>query len=272
MKKYKYSFLSRFNFFISYFFHKIIIFLECQKGTARIYLAELIWTTSQILKKEIYFPNLWKTDYFETKFGKFFIVPDLVSTIAISPAFERADVNYLLKLIRGEIKKKKKILFIDIGANIGLYSVIVGREFRRNRIDIVAFEPGTSYLSSSSLPLLKKNIQANKLTNLKLHQIGIGSIDSKKKNKDGFYTKTLDSVVGINFFKKYDTVFIKLDVDDFVVDALKGIQASVDQGGKIILLVEDFVDKKSIKYLEKNNYEFITKLSDYNSFWQRISE
>lgn len=266
MKKYKFNLVSKCFFYFSYLFYKLILFFECKVGRRRLYLAELIWTLNQFFGLHILLPNILKRDYFETKFGKFYIVPDLVSTIAISPAFERTDVNYLLKLVGKAVKKKKKILFVDIGANIGYYSVIVGKKFKKN-IEIIAFEPSTSYLSLPSYDLLNNNIKLNHIKNIKIFKIGIGSKNTKQKNKAGFSTRTLDSVLGKNYFKKFDEVYIKLDVDDFAIDALKGIKECVNRGKNITLLVEDFVDKKTPDYLEKNSYVFLKKISPYNSFW-----
>jgi len=262
----KYNVLSKIKFYINYVFYRLIIILECKKGFLRIYLAESIWIINQIFKTHYKLPNLFATKYFETIFGKFSIPSDLVSTIEVSPAFEREDINYLIKLISAEVSKKNKILFVDIGANFGLYSVVIGNKFKRKNLDIIAFEPNTTYLNLPTYAYLKQNIKLNNLKKVKVHKIGIGSRNTKTPNKEGFTTRTLDTVLGINFFKKYDVVFIKLDVDDFVVDALKGIQNSVNNIKKTILLVEDFVDKKSIEYLSQN-YDFNKKLSTYNSFW-----
>lgn len=266
---YSFGLISKMRFYASYLWYKLVLFRDVKKGTTRIYVAELIWVINQFFLTKIALPDWFKTDYFVTKFGKFYIEPDLVSTIAISPAFEREDISYLMSLIRKEVVKKKKILFIDIGANIGLYSIIVGNAFK-DKIKTIAFEPGTSYLSTPSYELLKKNIKKNNLTNITLHKIGIGSTNSKNPNKEGFYTKTLSAVIGKDYFRKFDTVFIKLDVDDYVVDALAGIQECVDSGKNTILLIEDFVDRKCIKILQKNHWQFISKRSTYNSFWKLI--
>lgn len=266
---YSFSPISKMRFYMGYLWYKLVLFKDVKKGTARIYFAELIWVINQFFLTKMTLPDWLKTDYFVTTFGKFYIEPDLVSTIAVSPAFEREDISYLLKLMKEAIKQKKHILFIDIGANIGLYSVIVGNTFK-NKVEIIAFEPGTSYLSVPSSDLLKKNIIKNNLKNIKMHKVGIGSTNSTNVNKEGFKTKTLSAVIGRDYFRKFDTVFIKLDVDDYVVDALLGIQECVDSGKNTILLIEDFVDKKCIKILTKNNWQFITKRSTYNSFWKLI--
>ena len=54
--------------------------------------------------------------------------------------------------------KTKKIIFWDIGANIGLYSIYAATKFKE--IEVIAFEPSTS-----NTRVLSRNISLNKLTN-----------------------------------------------------------------------------------------------------------
>ena len=61
--------------------------------------------------------------------------------------------------------KKEKIIFWDIGSNIGLYSIYAALRFKN--IEVVAFEPSTS-----NLRVLSRNISINKLENkIKITQI-----------------------------------------------------------------------------------------------------
>jgi hypothetical protein len=262
-KNFKFTNYSKFIFIIKYIYHKITLFKDVKRGVRKIYLAELIWLVNQIFKIRLSLPNIFNDKYFVTKYGKFYVTNDLISTVTVSPAFERRDIEMLLDLIATKIKNKKNLLFIDIGANFGLYTVIVGNRFKGKNIKIVSFEPNTTYLSSPAFNLLKSNIKLNNIKNVKLYKLGIGS--KKMKIKD-FDIAPLSSVLTKNTIKKYDSIFIKLDVDDYVLDALVGIQDCVDNSKEVILLVEDFVDKNSIKYLDKN-WKFIDKLTSYNSFW-----
>ena len=54
--------------------------------------------------------------------------------------------------------KKEKIIFWDIGSNIGLYSIYAALKFEN--IEVVAFEPSTS-----NLRVLSRNISINNLEN-----------------------------------------------------------------------------------------------------------
>lgn len=267
MSKFKYNLISKIRFYLFYLLYKIVLFRDVKKGLGTIYLAELIWMVNMLLKSNLTLPNNFKKTYLETKYGKFFIHPDLLSTLIISPAFEREDINYLLKKIDSSLSKKKKLLFLDIGAYVGLYSVLIGNRYKKNKnLEIIAFEPGTNYLSEPTLELLKKNIQINNLKNIKIKSIGVGGRSGK--NRGGIKINTLTGILGKNFAKHYDEIYIKLDIDDFVMDGLKGIIDFVNSSNKTHLFIEDFIErKKVINFLKKNNFEFERKLTEYNSFW-----
>jgi len=259
---------SKLRFYLSYIYYKIRIPIDVKKNSSSIFVAEVIWILNNLFKKKYEIPNKFKKEYYETKFGKFNVTPDVISLVTVSPAFERLDTDKLGNLINSELKKNKKVLFIDIGAYFGDYTVRFGNQFKRNKnFRIICFEPGTEYLSVSTLSQLKKNIQLNKLNNIKIFSFGIGS--KIEKNEIGIQTKPLDSVFRKEYLK-YDVVFIKLDIDDFVIDGLKGIQKAVNNFGEVYLLVEDFVKpKETLSYLKKNKYKFMYKLTPYNSFWHK---
>ena len=69
--------------------------------------------------------------------------------------------------------KNKKIIFWDIGSNIGLYSIYAATQIEN--IEVISFEPSTS-----NLRILSRNISINNLENkVKIFQIPLGI----KKNK-----------------------------------------------------------------------------------------
>lgn len=258
---------SKAKFYASYLYFKLRIPFDVKEGRINIIFAEIIWIINNIFKKKIEIPKILRKEYFRTKFGKFYITPDVISMITLSPAFERLDTDKLEKLIGEDLRKRKKVLFIDIGAYFGDYVIRIGNKFRTNKnLDIICFEPGTEYLSSSTLDQLKKNIKINGLEHIKIYEFGIGSRSGK--NKTGIITKPLDST--IKNYSEYDSVFIKLDIDDFVIDGLKGIEKATNNFKNVTLLVEDFVKpRETFKYLESNNYKFIKKLTSYNSYWEK---
>lgn len=262
---------SKLNFYSHYLIFKLLTLYEVKKGKLNIFGAEIIWLFNKITKQNFKLPSTLHTNFIETKFGKFQLTPDLLSFITVSPAFERLDTDNLEKLIESELKKGK-VLFIDIGAYFGDYSVRIGNRFKKNKdLLIYAFEPGTEYLSASTLDQLKKNIKNNKIKNIKIFEIGIGP--DKKANQIGVRTKPLNNFISKSDYEKFDTVIIKLDIDDFVIDGLKAIEDSVAKFRKTYLLVEDFVKpRETLNYLKSHDYKFISKQTPYNSFWMKKND
>lgn len=286
---FEYKISNRISFYCQYLYRKFfLIWLEVKKPKLRLFLLEFFYVLSKFIH---YFDKIclsFDINLVETKFGCFHIRPsNYLDAIIASPSYERPDIDYLLRLIRSLIKNGKKILFLDIGAAFGVYSIATGNEFKRfKNISILAFEP-----EKSCFYLLKENIKENILNNkIKAYNIALGdkndrtvtlysnipisvSSDIKSKNihrlrtqKINITAKTLDSIIPVDF-KSYDTIVIKMDVEGFETNILKGANNLFSSDKEIFLLVEDFVDSKVVHYLEKIKASFITKLTPYNSWW-----
>jgi len=67
----------------------------------------------------------------------------------------------------------KRGVFIDVGANVGKYTVMVGKKLK-NKGKVIAFEP-----EPSNLKALRKNISMNNIKNVKILPLAC----SNKKNK-----------------------------------------------------------------------------------------
>jgi FkbM family methyltransferase len=75
-------------------------------------------------------------------------------------SYEKQDGTLLLSLV------EDGMTFVDVGANIGWYSIHVGKMFPRSKV--IAFEP-----VSKSYAYLKRNIHLNSLSNIQAHQVGL---------------------------------------------------------------------------------------------------
>ncbi len=181
---------------------------------------------------------------------------------------------------------KEKIIFWDVGANIGLYSLYAG--IKHKNIDIVSFEP-----SSSNLRVLSRNISLNKLQDkIKIFQIALtnkenkflymrepnfiegGALNSFGETFDfegkDFTSKMSYKIFGttINYLLKNNILkipnYIKIDVD--------GIEHLILEGGSHFLnnskiksisveINENFKDqyKNTMKIMKENNFELIQK-------------
>ncbi len=85
----------------------------------------------------------------------------LLSKLIFEGNFELNEINFLKKFL------KKEDYFLDIGANIGLFSINASRIIGENG-KIISFEP-----SPVTFSRLKENIELNKFTNVDIRNIGI---------------------------------------------------------------------------------------------------
>tara|TARA_E500000178_G_scaffold205142_1_gene202752 strand:- start:6586 stop:7431 length:846 start_codon:yes stop_codon:yes gene_type:complete len=162
--------------------------------------------------------------------------------------------------------KKKKIIFWDIGSNIGMYSIYAAKIHRD--IDVTAFEPSIKNL----LPLLK-NVLINNLSS-KINII-TNPISNSKKKINFIFEKDLVAGSSLNFFDtkkdnlgrfhknevKYKLLSINIDqmVKEKILLVPSFIKIDVDGNEHLILKGADkTLNNKKIKeiYIEINdNYK-----------------
>lgn len=261
-----------FFFFINYIFNKIT------KKNFLIYLKEFIesnsYTNIKILNTNIKFftPNeitKWRINTFFSK------EPETLDWI-------------------NNFKKKNKIIFWDIGSNIGLYSIYAA--LKHQNIEIISFEPSTS-----NLRVLSRNISINKLENkIKIFQIPLGNKKNKflKMKESAFvegsalhafgesYNYKGEKFLSNNNYKIYGTTinyllsqkilgipdYIKIDVDGTEHEILKGANLYLKNLKIKSLLIELNKNFKkqfntSTKVLSKNNFKLKYQInSTKNSF------
>tara|TARA_B100000941_G_C28492586_1_gene548858 strand:- start:887 stop:1741 length:855 start_codon:yes stop_codon:yes gene_type:complete len=111
--------------------------------------------------------NFQETSYIERKIlstNLKFFVPNEISNWRVKTFFDKEPET--LEWI-DSFHKDKKIIFWDIGANIGLYSIYAA--IRHKNIEIVSFEPSTN-----NLRILSRNISINNLENIvKINQFAL---------------------------------------------------------------------------------------------------
>jgi FkbM family methyltransferase len=280
-RKFSYSFIDKARFYISYFYYRFVrFFIDIKKDRIKLFIKQLILFSNQLLKTKT---DLWKKIYADnipSRYGDFKVRSDTLDFFCVMSFFERQDITYMEKVISNLLEEEKKVLFIDIGADIGTYSVQIGRIFS-NRIKIVSFEP-----CKESYTYLKENLFNNKVEadvfNVALSdEISEGYLnydetlpgnnrllDSQDRLGEKIDIKTMDSVFDSNYFEQqFDTVVIKMDIEGSESKCLKGCNNLLKSGKEIFLLVEDFVDTKIIDDLQNRGFSFITKKTPYNSWW-----
>ena len=190
-----------------------------------------------------------------------------------------------IKFLSEWINKNKPNIFIDIGANFGVYSLRISKLFQI--LKVVAFEPVLTTFNK-----LKMNIKINSLEKrIKTYNLGLSNTNGQKKmvalkrrnyiQSGGFsfnipkrkltneeitqYHKTIKGDKVLKFKKK--KVVVKIDVEGYESKVLLGIKNLLNNN-KILLQIEIFDDnfKKINKLLLEKKFKLINKFnktSDY---------
>lgn len=165
-------------------------------------------------------------------------------------------------------------VFIDIGANVGCYSLIASKIVTETG-KVYAFEPVNSIYNC-----LKKNVELNNLKNIVLEKkaiynkrgvkdlyislsdnMGMSSISTPVSNYiEKVNTITLDEFIRNNKVNKVD--FIKIDIEGAELYALQGMTNTIIQNKPVIIvelnewiLKETGIDMKDIiKLMQKLGY------------------
>ncbi len=286
-KKYHFSIEEKVIFHISYFFYKFATLYEVKSPKWKMFANELYYSAGKIFKTLAKYKLPYPLNNVSTRFGIYTIRPQALDVIWASPAFERRDINYLLKLLTKLTKHNKRILFLDVGADFGAYAITVGNHFRNYpNLYIHAYEP-----FKESYELLKTNIVNNKLE-LKIvaHNFGLldrndhvtlylnlnpndpGSnsvreyVSLEKLSEVKIEVKCLDNT-GLNY-SDFDVIIFKIDVEGVESLVLKGAINCLKSRVEKYILVEDFVNTNIISNLENAGAVFDNKLTSYNSWWK----
>lgn len=144
--------------------------------------------------------------------------------------------------------------FIDIGAHMGTYSIIISPYCKQ----VYSFEP-----QSSTFECLNRGINANKITNIITHNVGIGSKEEilflSHVSEDGGGSSLLDNISDMTGLKtlsqeavdvfpldSYDINninLIKIDVEGFELEVLKGAVKTLERNNYPPILFEAWPNK-----------------------------
>ena len=192
--------------------------------------------------------------------------------------YENKQIEYLIRNVKGSNFK----YFIDVGANSGLYSLIINNNFKN--IKIKSFEP-----VKKSIKKFLVNLKLNpKLKNIKIYKFGLSNKNSRLLMKSqvrdnyvqtggfGVVTKK-DKLDNLNIekllFKKGDDVLkiknkkviLKIDTEGHEDFVLKGLKKFL-KNNKIFLQIEIYDNhfKNINKFLKKFKFYKINSLSSDN--------
>ena len=183
-----------------------------------------------VFKKEKIYPFLENTKFYAKK-GLSGIIPNIYFGL-----HEVEEMSFLLHYLT------KKDTFLDIGANVGAFTILASGE---KKCRSIAVEP-----IPDTFHYLKKNIELNNIQDLVLlHNVGLGNrnetlhftndkdsmnhvVDKNCKNSIEVRVKTLDSLITepINF--------IKLDVEGFEKFVLDGAKETLSNPKLNVIQIE----------------------------------
>lgn len=147
---------------------------------------------------------------------------------------------------------------LDIGANIGNHALYYSKLFSQ----VIAFEPNPIVYK-----LLQASILRNRITNIRLCTVGLGPIKEKKnlsiydenlgksslvhETDDGHaeFDIEIEIDVGDDLIKEINIgqsriSFIKIDVEGFEADALKGLRSTILKHHPVICIELNFLSDK----------------------------
>jgi len=180
----------------------------------------------------------------------------------ITGRYEKNELDWLVSRIRDLIPKK--ILFLDVGANVGIYSLVASMEIKNFGV-VKAFEP-----TSENLEVLKKNISLNldSIGDIEILDVALGNFEGVARLKIEKFkglnyltdqiegtrqveVKTLDSFCLQNKYRD-SQVILKIDVEGFENQVILGAFELIEEcNPDLILEVLPWASNLSDEVLDK---------------------
>lgn len=269
--------INKIKFYLDYLYRKLFcLWYEVKKPKLKFFIFEMIYSFMKVIDRKYMFTSPFNIDYVQTKFGNFIVRPKTTDLVVVSPAYERRDLDKLIEIIDYQLKQNKKVLFIDVDSNIGSYSIAIGNAYKNiDTLHIMSIEA-----AKENFDLLKKNVSLNKLDN-KITLINAALADSPDKTINFSFNKKVPGCSGISFINdrdfiieqvktttldlliqnqyNFDVYIIKIDVEGYETEILKGSESLLNSEKEIYLLVEDFIKSESIDFIKKYGFIFVTK-------------
>lgn len=287
------SWKTRLQIYLGYFWGKLSVLTEVKSPLAELLCYEFLYTFANLVRSifsGFSYRPLWKFKncLIVTTWGKFQVRPGSQDAALISPAFERPDFLWVVQTIDELIRQGRQICFLDIGANIGKFSVTLGRRFPGGSLRIVAIEA-----LSENMELLRTNIQLNRIPSSVVSTVQMGvwseartlSIahdpryfgDTKLVSSNGpssgsrsIQVAPLDSL-GLEPRTPREVLFVKMDIEGAELEALKGAPQTLAKFHEIFFLIEDMHAGSALaEYLKALGAEELARKTNYNSLWHRI--
>ena len=169
----------------------------------------------------------------------------------------------LLRFFQNLIELNKLDLFLDIGANIGYFSLPISYQ-----INTLSFEP-----FPSNFEKLNKNRSFN-VGNIKIFNYGLSDMNAEEKiffsanssnfgnislNKENFYEMDKYKIVNLKIFDDYfnyfdQNILIKIDVEGHELKVLKGMKKNLINNNCFIYI--ECISDEIITFLKEIDYNY----------------
>lgn len=186
-------------------------------------------------------------------------------------AYERAELNLLNRLLSEES------VFVDIGANFGLYSLVASQKIT-NSGKVICFEPfpknyaalktnislnSKSYIISENIALGDKKDELSLYYQPNEKNLGMVSANFMENSKTiEVDVMSLDEYVNENGIDKID--LIKIDVEGFENQVIVGMKKTLELFSPMILI--EIFDEGSINSNHHNAHDYLTRIG-YSKYY-----
>jgi FkbM family methyltransferase len=182
-------------------------------------------------------------------------------------ALEGVDFNNWEKEVADVIKKHSKgAVFLDIGAETGIYTCMAAKSGAK---EVIAFEP-----NPNSFKLLKKNIERNDLSNVKVFDKAVSDknervtfypqgVYSSFYRQDNFKNSepiTVECIVLDDLLKDKKIDLIKMDIEGAESKALRGMKKLLQKNKDVKLIIE--FSPVYFEAAKENSDEFLSSLKE----------
>jgi FkbM family methyltransferase len=220
-------------------------------------------------------------DFFEYNlydYAKINLYKDSVLSRLIYNKFEKEEIDYMCKVLN------KGDIFIDIGSNIGLFSLIASKIVSQEG-KVLCFEP-----SPSTFARLKENIVINNFNNIDIRNLGLSDAIGKLTfyvSNNGYdawnsFSPSEDNKLELSINVPVST--LDFELNDIDKSKIKLVKIDVEGWEKFVLHgAKDFLTNFNpivmVEFTEQNTFnsgypvhEIYDIMKNYGYTWYRISK
>lgn len=205
------------------------------------------------------------TQLLDTRHGKM-LLPYTQDHIAQSLINTGSYEWYVIEIVQHLLNPHSAGIFLDIGTNLGTVTLPVARDFPHIAVHSFEIQP---FLISA----LKKNIELNKLTNVTIHEHGLGDkLDTITIRQPDYTCAGNVGALSLNPKVQAHSDIAVGHGDEIVINVAPLDSIEFDQPIRAIKLdvegYEQLVIEGALETLKKHNYPpIVYELWGYNAWW-----